>query len=229
VRIHLVAFASAAEVLGARRSTLECPSGATVREVLDLLEQATPAFGHIRERLAVAVDGRLAGLETTLVEGVEVALLPPVSGGLAASFEHLRHGPLDVESVRDRISHPSRGAVLLFLGCVRSAHAGRSVTHLTYDAYETMADAALAAICTEIADSFPGLQIEITHRLGDVPAGEPSVVIATASPHRAEAYEANRQALERLKREVPIWKREHFADGTASWREVESLVHDTSR
>jgi molybdopterin synthase catalytic subunit/sulfur carrier protein ThiS len=196
--------------------------------MLDILEQSKPEFGRLRERLAVAVDGRLVDPEATLTEGVEVALLPPVSGGLAEAFDHLRRGPLDVDAVRGRISDSSFGAVLLFLGCVRSTHEGSSVTHLTYEAYEPMAEAALATICSEITDCHSGLRLDIVHRLGDVPAGEPSVVIAAASPHRGEAYEASRKALERLKREVPIWKREHFADGTATWREVEPLVNGKS-
>jgi hypothetical protein len=87
-----------------------------------------------------------------------------------------------------------------------------------------LAEERLSAICRELAEASPGVKVAIRHRLGEVPAGEPSVVIAVASAHREAAYEASRQALERLKKEAPIWKLEHFADGTADWREVERTL-----
>jgi molybdopterin synthase catalytic subunit len=106
---------------------------------------------------------------------------------------------------------------------VRNQHAGRKVTQLTYSAYRAMARAALEAIAADLEAAHEGLRAAIVHRLGEVGVGEASVVIATASPHRAAAYEANRTALERLKTEVPIWKREHYAGGEAVWREEEPL------
>ena len=87
-----------------------------------------------------------------------------------------------------------------------------------------MAEEVLARIVRELEAGGKRLRMDIVHRLGEVPVGEASVVIAAASPHRAEAYEASRQALERLKREVPIWKRESYADGDCVWREEEPLV-----
>ena len=112
---------------------------------------------------------------------------------------------------------------MVFLGNVRNHHAGREVAALTYSAYRTMAEARLEAIVSELEAADEDLRSEIVHRLGEVPVGEPSVVIAVASPHRAAAYEASRLALERLKREVPIWKRERYADGETVWREEEPL------
>ncbi len=159
---------------------------------------------------------------------------------------------IDVEAVVRSVEHPSCGAVLLFLGGVREAtvhsssttnattkvapvdasrHA-RRVTHLTYSAYRPMAEQRLRRIVTDLSDGgtdAAAVHAAIVHRLGDVPVGETSVAIAVASPHRAAAYEASRVALERLKAEVPIWKREHFADGEAAWREEEMLRHPSSR
>jgi molybdopterin synthase catalytic subunit len=132
-------------------------------------------------------------------------------------------GELDTAAIVKKVASPARGAVLVFEGRVRDSHQGRGVTHLTYEAYRPMAVGRLAAIVEDLEAAFPGLAAALYHRLGEVPAGEPSVVIAVASPHRDAAYEASRQALERLKAEVPIWKQEHFADGTASWRESEPL------
>ncbi len=132
--------------------------------------------------------------------------------------------PIDVAAAVAAVAGPGRGAVLAFLGTVRDAHAGRRVERLTYSAYRPMAEARLAAIVADLESTHPGLRAAIVHRLGEVPVGEPSVVIAVASPHRAAAYEASRTALERLKAEVPIWKREHYAGGGAAWREEEALT-----
>ena len=121
------------------------------------------------------------------------------------------------------VSGPGRGAVVIFLGTVRDHHAGRPVEKLTYSAYRPMALEGLRRIVTDLEAAAPDLRAAIVHRLGEVPVGEPSVVIAVGSPHRAAAYEASRTALERLKAEIPIWKREHYADGGAAWREEEPL------
>lgn len=131
---------------------------------------------------------------------------------------------IDPAAVEALVRSPSHGAVLVFLGMVRNHHAGRSVERLTYSAYRPMALKNLQRIVDELESVPDPTRVAIVHRLGDVEVGEPSVVIATASPHRAAAYEANRQALERLKREVPIWKREHYDDGDSVWREEEPLA-----
>ena len=130
---------------------------------------------------------------------------------------------IDEGAVEGLVAHPACGAVLLFLGTVRDHHAGRRVARLDYSAYRPMAQTILERIVTELEAGSDHLRLAIVHRLGTVPVGEPSVVIAAASPHRAEAYEASRRALERLKKEAPIWKREHYADGEVTWREEEPL------
>ncbi|HYN19445.1 MAG TPA: molybdenum cofactor biosynthesis protein MoaE, partial [Thermoanaerobaculia bacterium] len=133
-------------------------------------------------------------------------------------------GPLEVERIVKSVEDPGCGAVVVFLGTVRNHHAGRRVDKLTYTAYRRMAEETLLRIVADLEASSPGLRAAIVHRLGEVPVGEPSVVIAVASAHRAAAYEASRTALERLKAEVPIWKREHYAEGDAAWREEEPLT-----
>jgi molybdopterin synthase catalytic subunit len=221
MRVRLVAFASAAEALGSRQRQLELPDGSSVADLLTVLETSAPAFTDLRERLAVAIDGRLVTSQEGLVDGCEVALLPPVSGGRGARQSHLTRDPIDLGAVIARVSRPSCGAQVTFIGTVRDTSGSKEVTSLTYDAYEPMADAALERICRELGTA--GVCIEIVHRLGRVGVGDASVVIAAASPHREAGYEASRNALERIKREVPIWKHEHYADGSAAWREEEPL------
>jgi molybdopterin synthase catalytic subunit len=118
---------------------------------------------------------------------------------------------------------PGRGAVVLFVGTVRDHH-GRRVEKITYSAYRSMAEGVLSCIVADLERSSPDLRAAIVHRLGEVWAGEPSVAIAVAAPHRAEAYDASRAALERLKSEAPIWKREHYASGDSAWLEEEPLA-----
>jgi MoaE-MoaD fusion protein len=245
MRIRLLAFASAGDALGTGELDLELPAGASLADLRRLLDSRYPGLAPIWTRLAVAIDGAIAGPDALLADGAEVALLPPVSGGAAESAgpsaspdrpmprprAELVEGPIDPQEVIARVAAASRGAVVLFLGTVRDrprqprtdAAPPRRVLKLTYSAYRPMALEALRRIVADLEKADPGLQAAIVHRLGEIAVGEPSVAIATAAPHRAAAYEANRQALERLKAEVPIWKLEQYADGEAAWREEEPL------
>jgi molybdopterin synthase catalytic subunit len=237
MRVHVVAFATAAEALGGAERHVELPPGASLGDLRQVLERDHPALAALWPRLALAVDGRLAPADVELADGVEVALLPPVSGGsggprragdetarMALVRVALVDGPLDAARLAAAVSGPSRGAVVTFQGTVRDHHQGRPVARLDYTAYRPMAEAVLRRIVAELEAANRDLRAAVAHRLGEVPAGETSVVIAVASPHRADAFDAARQALERLKREVPIWKREHYADGGAAWREEEPLA-----
>lgn len=233
MRVRVVAFATAAEALGAGERQVELPEGASLATLREALATDHPALVPLWPRLALAVDGRLAAADAALADGAEVALLPPVSGGsgptatpVAAGAKRVRlvDGPLDTRELAATVAGPSRGAVVTFHGTVRDHHQGRPVARLDYSAYRPMAEAALGRIVAELEAAHRDLRAAIAHRVGEVPVGEASVVIAVASPHRAAAFDAAREALERLKREVPIWKREHYADGGASWREEEPLA-----
>ena len=241
MRIRVLAFATAAEATGGAESEIELPEGSRLADLRAELESRNPGLAALWPRLAVALDGRLAGdLDAPLADGAEVALLPPVSGGSGRAAAapappgvegsdptrraRLVDAALDPAAAAALVASPARGAVVTFLGTVRDHHRGRRVERLHYAAYRPMAERALAAIVADLEAEHEDLAAAIVHRLGEVPVGEPSVVIAVASPHRAAAFAAAREALERLKREVPIWKREHYADGGAAWREEEPLA-----
>lgn len=243
MRIRLLAFASAGDALGTGELDLDLPDEARVADLRALLEARYPALAPLWPRLAVAVNGTVARTEDCLDEGAEVALLPPVSGGVEGELPRpggtarpqveLVDAPIDPQEVISRVSSLSTGATLLFLGTVRghSRRPGRtgepnvsSVLKLTYTAYRSMAIPALQRIAADLEGANQGLRVAIVHRLGEISVGEASVAIALSSPHRASAYEASRLALERLKAEVPIWKLEQYADGQALWREEESIV-----
>ena len=132
--------------------------------------------------------------------------------------------PIDSQALVSQVASRSRGASVLFLGTVRDTHAGRPVVGIDYSGYESMAESTLARIERELEAEHPDLAVRFVHRLGALVAGEASIAIAAASPRRDAAFDAARRALERVKREAPIWKLERYADGSSSWREEEPLA-----
>lgn len=127
--------------------------------------------------------------------------------------------PIDFEALARRVRSDEDGAVVVFVGVVRNHDSGRAVVGLTYEAYEEMAAEKLRNICESVGSQFDVGDIAVVHRVGDLQVGDASVAIAVAAPHRDAAYKASREVIERLKREVPIWKREHYANGGDAWRD----------
>ncbi len=125
--------------------------------------------------------------------------------------------PIDAVALLDEVASPGNGAAVLFLGTVREVNEGRSVEALDYAAYEAMAQAELERIAAEASGKFAVHDLAIEHRIGLLHLGEVSVAIAAAHPHRAQAFDACRWVIEAIKVRVPIWKREHYADGERSW------------
>ena len=128
-------------------------------------------------------------------------------------------GPIDVVALLARASRPDCGAVALFLGTSRDHHEGRKVIRLSYQAYEPMALAALEALEREVCARYEVASCYIVHRLGEVPLAEASVAVIVAAPHRGPAFDACRWAMDELKRTVPIWKKEFYAEGGEAWVE----------
>jgi molybdopterin synthase catalytic subunit len=126
--------------------------------------------------------------------------------------------PLTLDGVVRAVDGPGHGAVATFVGLVRDHNQGRRVLWLDYEAYDPLAEKALARIVDEAQGRWPGAHMAIHHRTGRLEIGEASVIIAVATPHRADAFAACRYAIERIKQIVPIWKHEHF-DGGEVWIE----------
>jgi molybdopterin synthase catalytic subunit/molybdopterin converting factor small subunit len=209
--VTVLYFAAAREAAGAAREPLD-PVPATVGDLRRGLLERHPALGPVLARSRVAVDGEFAGDEAPLADGVEVAILPPVAGGAPACAVVER--PIRLEEVVAAVSSPALGGLVTFTGVVRDATGGRRVVRLEYQAYLGMAERMLARIAEEVGRSHNG-RVSIVHRIGVLHPGEAAVVVACAAPHRAQAFRACEEVVERLKREVPIWKREVFADGSA--------------
>lgn len=221
-------FAGIADRLGARALTPDWEEAElAVAQIKQRLTAQYPDHAELISLCFMARARAYASDETIVSRGDELALLPPVSGGSADADEAdaggpaprywITEAPIDVGEVTSRVYHPDHGASLAFVGTTREWTRGRRTLTLEYEAYVPMAEAAMARIGDEIATRWPGTLTAIAHRIGTVGVKEISVVIAVSSPHRAEAYEASRYAIERLKQQVPIWKKEVYEDGT-EWK-----------
>jgi molybdopterin synthase catalytic subunit len=211
MRVTVRYFAIVRELVGRAVEERELPSGTTAGSLLEQLARDHPVLEQVRRSTMLMVNYRYVSNEHVLAEGDEVALIPPVSGG-AGPFA-ISAGPLDLESVARAVAWPRAGAIVTFAGTVREIARGKRVRYLEYEAYPPAAERSFQQIAEEIRQRWGIEQVAIVHRVGRVEVGEASVAIAVASPHRAEAFEACRYAIDRLKQIAPIWKKEVYEDG----------------
>jgi molybdopterin synthase catalytic subunit len=214
VRVRL--FARLREQAGSETATLELPAGSTIAEVYEALRHKHPALEADRNAVRAALNQEFKAWDAEVADGDEVAFIPPVSGGahgVGVLFE-ITLDALDARRMEVAVSHKGAGAICTFTGVVRDSSRGRSVTHLDYEAYAEMAIAQMRRIGDEIAERWPEARVAMAHRTGRLDIGEASVVVSVSCPHRAEAIAACKWGIDRLKESVPIWKKEHAADGT---------------
>jgi MoaE-MoaD fusion protein len=178
------------------------------------VEDVWPALGLGPEPdgLLYAVNKEYADRDHPLADGDEVALIPPVSGG---AFR-LTAEPLSLDAVVDEVRADQAGGIATFIGTTRLQSRGRTVLHLDYEAYEEMAEQVMAGIAAELKGRYDLCEIAIHHRTGRVEIGEASVVIAVSAPHRQDALAACKDAIDTLKEQVPLWKKE-FYEGGEEW------------
>lgn len=239
MRVRLLSFGPLRTALPPDGVWIEVGGRQRVADLLRaLLEQGTFSAAVLRTA-AVAVNLEYAPPEHLLCDGDEVAILPPVSGGVPASGSApVSAGALDlVQIIREPIDSPMSasivsaikgggdGAVCVFDGIVRDNTRGRATLHLDYEAYEEMALRQMRTLREEAKAKFGVREIAIVHRLGRLFVGETSVLIAVSSAHRGAAFDACRYVIDTLKKTVPIWKREQFADG-AVWADGEPFPED---
>jgi molybdopterin synthase catalytic subunit len=204
VRVVVRLFAGLRELAGTGQRELELPGDASVRDVWPLL-----GLGDEPPGLLYAVNKQYAEAAQALADGDEVALIPPVSGG---AFR-LTHGPVNLTSVVVAVVDEQAGAIATFLGTVRARSRGRDVIALEYEAYEEMAEEVMAGIAADVEERYDLCKVAMTHRLGRVEVGETSVAIAVSAPHRQDALAACADAIEALKSQVPLWKKEVYEGG----------------
>lgn len=211
MRVTVKLFGRVREEAGAKELDFELPEGARVEDLRERLADRFPVFGRLGARLAASVNLETVPLDRPLAEGDEVAFLPPVSGG--AGRCSLSEHPLDPAEVAARVAGPDTGGVVTFTGTVRDHARGRAIRHLEYEAYPAMAEREMERIADAAAERWSGARVAIAHRVGHLEVEELAVVVVAAAPHRAEAFEACRFAIDAIKRAVPIWKKEVATDG----------------
>jgi molybdopterin synthase catalytic subunit len=204
-------FAAARERAGCSDESVELPSPATVGALLSVLAARHTALAPLLKHLRVAVNHEFRSLDEPVKAGDEVALIPPVAGG--SGLFAVVDRALSLQEVVDAVSGPGQGGIVTFSGAVRNQTKGRRVVRLEYEAYGEMAVKKLEELGTRAAQQWPGTRLAIVHRVGVLQPGELAVVIAASAPHRAEAFAACSFAIEQLKVDVPIWKREVYEDG----------------
>lgn len=213
--VRVLLFGAARERVGAPSLEVPIPAdGVTLEQFWALMIGEVPALAPLVPYLRLAVDRELVGAGAHVAPTAELAVLPPVSGGSGGAPFRVQDRPLSLDAVVSAVQHEGAGAVVTFTGAVRDETAGRRVVRLEYEAYASMADAVLTKLGREVEEGWPGAHLAIHHRVGTLSPGELAVVIAASAPHRAAAFEACRHAIERLKQEVPIWKKEIFEDGS---------------
>lgn len=208
--IEVKLFAGLREAAGAGEVEVEVEDGATADGLLDELRQL-PGLGEVltRMRVRVAVNRQYVDGAQVLSEGDEVALVPPISGGARVRAK-VGDEPLDVAAIVAEAGDPAAGAVVTFQGMTRE------VSRLDYEAYAEMAEQRIAGILDDCVERHGLTGAVAEHRVGPVPLGEASVIVAVSAPHRPEAFEGAREAIDRIKAEAPVWKIEVAADGSRS-------------
>lgn len=235
--VRVLFFGVLKEITGISSEDVEIEPGTTLGALFDRYAGRFETLRESRPSILLARNQEFAKADTKLSDDDEVAFLPPVSGGSDRDGTEAGHDAQAATAarteVRDQAGHffaltrqeiesgrlarevqrPEDGAVIVFEGVVRNNTKGRRTRYLEYECYEPMALAGMAAIGREIAAQYAVGRVAMVHRLGRLEIGEASVAIVVSAPHRKPAFEAALEGINRLKREVPIWKKEYFEDG----------------
>jgi len=223
MQVRLLFFATLKDIVGAREMRVELPLGATVSDVLTHLEKKYPRVKDYRPVVLTAVNEEYVEQSTPVQDGDEVAIFPPVSGGEVGSeiltisrpgeLYQITRDPIDAQQISRQLLRAEDGAICVFEGVVRNNSKGKRTLHLVYDAYDTMALKKLEEIGIFVRQAWDIGCIAMIHRLGHLDIGETSVAVIITSAHRRAAFDACHYAIDKLKKVVPIWKKEFFEDG----------------
>ena len=238
MRIKVLFFGLVRDVVGLREDSLDIAEGGHLSDVFEHYAARFPRLREMSGSIVLALNQQFSAPSAPVADGDEVALLPPVSGGStsvtpdiggiythqisdpAGHFFALTRETIDSSKLAHGLLQGEDGALVTFEGVTRNNTKGRATRYLDYECYEPMAVKTMAEIGREIASAHAISRIAMVHRLGRVEIGEASVVVIATSPHRRAAFEAALEGINRLKRTVPVWKKEYFADGEV-WVEGE--------
>jgi MoaE-MoaD fusion protein len=199
--------------------TVEVADGATIGMLRQKLAADYPALASTLPRCLAAINQEFADDAATIRAADQVAFFPPVSGGsippALPTLTRITPEAIDLHDVVRSLTLSTTGAVVMFTGVVRGAELDRQVTHLLYEAYLPMAETKLRQVADEMRAGFPQIEgIALIQRVGQLPMGEVTVVVAVSSPHRDQGcFEAARYGIDRIKEIVPVWKKEFGPDG----------------
>jgi molybdopterin synthase catalytic subunit len=229
VRIRVLFFGVLRDVVGVREDSLDVAEGGRLETVFEHYAARFPKLREMAASTVLALNQQFSSPSAPLAEGDEVAFLPPVSGGAsldppAGSFTHqiadpaghffaLTRCPIDGTAIARHLLRGEDGAFVNFEGVARDNTKGRATRFLEYECYEAMAVKMMAEIGADIARSHAIGRIAMVHRLGRLEISETSVIVVVTAPHRKPAFEAALEGINRLKRLVPVWKKEYFVDG----------------
>ena len=221
MRIRALFFGQLKDVVGCSEETIELPAGARGEPVFRHYASQLPRLGAMADSIAMARNGEFSAPDAGLEDGDEVALMPPVSGGAALPLVRESAGdyfavtadPIDSSALRRRIQSDEDGALVTFEGVVRDNSQGRKTRYLDYECYAPLALNAIEQIGRAVLERFDARRIAIVHRVGRLAIREVSVAVVVAAAHRRAAYAASREAIDTIKKRVPVWKKEYFEDG----------------
>jgi len=243
MRVRVLFFGMLKDIVGRSEEQLNVADGARLATVFEHYAELFPKLRELSGSIVLARNHEFSEGAAPVAENDEVAFLPPVSGGSTPAptpenaaidgryaleiddpdtghFFALTRQPIDTREIIRRLVRGEDGAVITFEGVVRNNTKGRRTLYLDYECYEPMAIKIMAEIGRQIAGAYPIDRLAMVHRLGRMEISEASVAIIVTAAHRKAAFEAALEGINRLKRLVPIWKKEHFADGEV-WVEGE--------
>ncbi len=222
IHIEVLCWGPAQDLAGVASLSLAVPIGATLAQLRNVICERCSQLSSAMSVIKMAVNESFVNDDFVLSDGDVVALIPPVSGGAPSEtvWVDLVKELISLERVRAFVSGDAvNGAIVTFEGATRcdtDPQHGRLI-ELRYEAYDSMARKQMVLLANEAKDSYELGRVAILHRIGSVPLAQVSVAIAVAAPHRSAAFEGCRQLIDRLKQDVPIWKKDVFADGFVRW------------
>jgi molybdopterin synthase catalytic subunit len=213
IEITVLLFGQAREFANTGTIEIQIDQPATVERVFAQLKLSHPKLAQLERSLLFAVNEEYADRSQSLSDRDRLAILPPVSGGSDTDIFEVTREPIDTMGLRRRLITGASGAIVVFDGVARDNTKGRRTRYLEYEGYDEMALKTMSQIGQEVHERWPINNIGVIHRLGRIETTESSVVIIVTSAHRKVAFEACHYAIDRLKKIVPIWKKEYFEDG----------------
>lgn len=218
MRVRVSYYAAARELAGCDNATFEFEAERIGEaELRRAVVERCPALAAFLSRMRLAVNGEFATGSQELRDGDRVDILPPVAGGSGVVSCRIVDVEISVEETRKAVEHSGAGAVCTFCGLVRDHAEGKDVARLDYEAHESLAEKEMRRVLDGVVAEHPEVRLAAVHRVGSLGIGDVAVCVAASAPHRGDAFDACRKAIDRIKASVPLWKKEWGPDGEAYW------------